>query len=125
MLVTYVNGLTFLPLWLSSHSDYSPTAPAAPFLRPCMPSGSLIRCQSVQVYPHHPAVPIGGGSKSSESGQCFLPCLQSLLSFRKGLTPSQCPVTYFLEPILIHNCSLYDFQTKSLSDILIECPLAS
>jgi hypothetical protein len=35
------------------HGDYSPTGPAAPFLRPLILSGSLIRCESVQVYHHH------------------------------------------------------------------------
>jgi hypothetical protein len=54
VLVTSVIGLTFLPLWFGSHSDYSQTAPTAPSLRPLIPSGSLIRCQSVQVYNHHP-----------------------------------------------------------------------
>jgi hypothetical protein len=43
------------------HGVYSPTAPAAPSLRPLVPSGSLIGCQSVQVYHRHPAFPIGGG----------------------------------------------------------------
>jgi hypothetical protein len=55
--------------WLSSHGDYSPTAPAALSLRPFVPSGSLIRCQSVQVYHHHPSFPIGA-CKTFESGQC-------------------------------------------------------
>jgi hypothetical protein len=40
------------PSWLGSHGDYSPTAPAALSLRPLVPSGSLTRCQSVQVYCH-------------------------------------------------------------------------
>lgn len=53
-------------LWLDSQGDYPPTAPS---LRPPIPSGSLIRCQSVQVYHQHPSFPIGVG-KSSESGQC-------------------------------------------------------
>jgi hypothetical protein len=38
--------------WLGSHGDYS-TAPAAPSLRPLIPSGSLIRYKPVQVYHHH------------------------------------------------------------------------
>jgi hypothetical protein len=37
--------------WLDSHGDYSPTPPS---LKSLVPSGSLIRCQSVQVYHHHP-----------------------------------------------------------------------
>jgi hypothetical protein len=40
--------------WLGSHSDYSATAPAAPSLKLLIPSGSLVRCLSVQVYYHHP-----------------------------------------------------------------------
>jgi hypothetical protein len=44
--------------WLISHGDYSPTAPTAPSLRLLVPSGSLIGCQSLQVYHHHLAFPI-------------------------------------------------------------------
>jgi hypothetical protein len=40
--------------WLGSHGDCSPTAVAAPFLRPLVPSSSLIRCEPVQMYPYHP-----------------------------------------------------------------------
>jgi hypothetical protein len=46
--VTSVFDLSFF------HYDYSPTAPAAPFLRPLVPSGSMIRCEQVQVYHRHP-----------------------------------------------------------------------
>jgi hypothetical protein len=52
----------FLQLLLSNCSHCS-------LLRPLVLSSSLIGCQSVQVYPHHPAFPLGG-SKSSESSQC-------------------------------------------------------
>jgi hypothetical protein len=38
---------------LSSHGDYSSTAPAVPSLRPLIPSGSLISCKPVQLYHHH------------------------------------------------------------------------
>jgi hypothetical protein len=41
-------------LWLGSHSDYSPTAPAAPPLGPLILSSSVTRCELVQVYHHHP-----------------------------------------------------------------------
>jgi hypothetical protein len=51
--VTSVIGLTFLLPWLGSHGDYSPIATAAPSLGPLVPSSSLIRCQSLQVYHHH------------------------------------------------------------------------
>jgi hypothetical protein len=40
---------------LSSCRDYSWAAPAAASLRPLIPSSSLIRCQWVQVYYHHPS----------------------------------------------------------------------
>jgi hypothetical protein len=50
------------------HGVYSPTTPAASFSRPLILSSSLIGCQWVQVYHHHPS-PVGA-AKSSESGQC-------------------------------------------------------
>jgi hypothetical protein len=40
-------------LWLIFHCDYSPTAPAGPPVRQFVLSGSLTRCEPVQVY-HHP-----------------------------------------------------------------------
>jgi hypothetical protein len=49
--------------WLISHCDYSPTAPAAPFLRRLLPSCSLIRCQSVRVF-HHRLPSVGAGKIS-------------------------------------------------------------
>jgi hypothetical protein len=51
--VTSVIGLTFLPVD-RFYGVYSPTVPAAPSLRPLVPSGYLIRCKPVQVYHHHP-----------------------------------------------------------------------
>jgi hypothetical protein len=63
--------LTLLSPWLGSHGDYSPTVPAPPSLRTLVPSGSLIRCQAVQVYRHLPSLPRAA-------------LLTSLLSFRKG-----------------------------------------
>jgi hypothetical protein len=50
---------------LVSYGDCSPTAPAAPSLRPLVPSCSHTRCQS----DHHPPFPLGAGRRS-ESGQC-------------------------------------------------------
>jgi hypothetical protein len=40
--------------WLSSHGDYSPIALPAPSLRLLVLSGSLTRCELVQVYHHQP-----------------------------------------------------------------------
>jgi hypothetical protein len=62
-----VIGLTFL--WLIWHGDSSPTATAAPSLRPLVPSSSLIRCQPVQVCYHHHSFSLSAG-KRFESGQC-------------------------------------------------------
>jgi hypothetical protein len=44
-----------------SHGVYSPSASAAPSLRLLVLSGSLIGCQSVQVYHHH--LPLVGAAK--------------------------------------------------------------
>jgi hypothetical protein len=41
------------PLWLSSPGDYTLTAPPVSSLR-LIPSGSMIRCELVQVYHHQP-----------------------------------------------------------------------
>jgi hypothetical protein len=67
VLVTSVIGLTFLPRGSVPQRLLS-NCSRCPFLKPLVPSGSLIRGHLVQVYPHHPAFPICGG-KSSESGQ--------------------------------------------------------
>jgi hypothetical protein len=40
--------------WLCSHGNYSPTAPSLCSLWPLVPNSSLTRCESVQVYHHHP-----------------------------------------------------------------------
>jgi hypothetical protein len=40
--------------WLCCHDDYFTTAPAAPFLRLFLSSGSLLRCEPVQVHQHLP-----------------------------------------------------------------------
>jgi hypothetical protein len=64
----FSEGCASLPSpWLGFHCDYPLTAPTAHSLRPLVLSGSMIRCQSVQVYRHHPS-PVGA-CKSSESGQ--------------------------------------------------------
>jgi hypothetical protein len=66
--------------WLGNHGDFSPTSPAAPSLRPLVLSGSLIGCQSAQVYHHH--LPPAGASNSSECGKCtFIHCSYSVRSF--------------------------------------------
>jgi hypothetical protein len=48
-----VISLTFLPV-AQFFSVHSPTAPTAVSLRPLILSSSLIRCEPVQVYRHHP-----------------------------------------------------------------------
>jgi hypothetical protein len=69
MIVSSVIGDTFLPRG-SVLGDYSPTALAAPSLRPLVGSDSLIRCQWIQVYYHHQrSFPIGVENISG-SGQC-------------------------------------------------------
>jgi hypothetical protein len=105
-----VISLTFLPRG-SVLAEI--TAPAVPSLRPFVPSGSLTRCQPVHVYHHH---------------LCSFPRAMlwgSLLSFRRKLTPPQCPVTHFPQPDGELDCSLRDLQSESLPDGLVECPLAS
>lgn len=61
-------------------------------LRPLILSSSLKRCQSVQVYPHHPAFLISGG-RSSQSGWCsYIPgfcCVCSLFFHFGGGQPLQ------------------------------------
>jgi hypothetical protein len=76
---------------------FTPTAPVAPSLRPLVSSVSLIGCQLVQVYHHH--LPLVGSAKSSETGQCsyisgsYSVC-SLFLSFRRGPTRPQFPVTF-------------------------------
>jgi hypothetical protein len=48
-----------------------------------------------------------------------------LLSFLREPTPQWCPVTHFPQPKGNLDCSLYDLQSMSLADLLVECPLAS
>jgi hypothetical protein len=62
--------------WLSSHGNYSPTALAAPSLRPLIPSGSGFK--PVQVYHHEP--------------QCEVVLLTSLV-LEGAENPPQCAVT--------------------------------
>jgi hypothetical protein len=77
--VTPLIGLAFSPVahfwrWLLCNRSHCSS------LRPIIPSVPLIRWQTVQVYPHHPAFPIGGG-KSFESGQCsYIHDSQSVIS---------------------------------------------
>jgi hypothetical protein len=87
-------------LWLGFHGDYSPTAPTANFLRPLVPSDSLIRCQSVQVYHQYPSFPFGWGP-----------------------SPPQCPVIHFLQPDAKLDCSLFDLQLYGLHGDPARCLL--
>jgi hypothetical protein len=83
-------------LWLNSSAVF--TLQPLPLL---VLSSSLIGCQSLQVYNHHPV------SFSSQWGKLprvasvptfqLLLCVQSLFQFHRGLTPPQCPVPHFFE----------------------------
>jgi hypothetical protein len=83
VLVTSVIGLTFLPVaQLFAH--------AAPSLRPLVPIGSLVGCQSIQMCHHHPVSPIGGGKLPRVSSALTFPAptLCSLFSVSEGTDPS-------------------------------------
>jgi hypothetical protein len=86
-------------LWLSSHGDYSPTAPS---LRPLVLSSFLIRCKPVQVYHHQlrsrvpfhsvqAKVPRVGDAPTSLALK-LLVNVQSLTSHN----PMEIPTTYFM-----------------------------
>jgi hypothetical protein len=108
--------------WLCLRGVYSLTASDAPSLRPLVPSGSLIGCQSVQFYHHHPAFPIDEG-RSYECGQCslcfrlLLRCIWSRLSFRMGPTPPEYPVIYFRNLMEVPNvlCAVSRFSRFTVS----------
>jgi hypothetical protein len=97
--------------WLSSHGDYSPTAPVVHSLRQLIPSSSLMRCQVVQVYHHHPYF-----------SRAVL--FTSLLLFWNMPTPTQYPVTHFSQPDGKHDCSLHNVRYSDLFKNLIKCLLA-
>jgi hypothetical protein len=85
------------------------------------PSGSLIRCQSVQVY-HHPPFPVGAGRRF-ESGDAplhlwLLLCVQSLLLFQRGPTLPQCPDTHFLQSKGSPDCFAISSPTVRLKVLL-------
>jgi hypothetical protein len=46
----------------------------------------------------------------------LLLCVPSLLSFRRGPSPPQCPVTQVPQPAGSSDCSLHDFSLESLSE---------
>jgi hypothetical protein len=81
-----VIGLTFLPVARMFAVFTLPTAPAAPSLRPLVPSGSLLRYHSVQVYHHHPVFPTGGAKLPIVAGtptfSALTPC--AVCFFRSG-----------------------------------------
>jgi hypothetical protein len=87
-------------LWLTSHGDYSPVAPAVPSLRPLLPSGSLVRCGPGQMY-HHQL-------------QSVVLLLMSILSFWRETTPPRCPFTHFPYPDANSKYLLHDLQSDSL-----------
>jgi hypothetical protein len=82
-------------LWLDFFNcgDFSPTAPTAPSLRALVPSGSLIRFPSIQVYHHHPKFFFSNGGGNHPEWP-VLPYFQlllharSLFPFRRGPDPS-------------------------------------
>jgi hypothetical protein len=82
--------------WLGSHGDYPPTAPVAHSLRLLVPSRSMIRCQSVQAYRHHP--PPVGAQKSSKSGQCSTSIDLKLLEVSSFISVGAKPSTKFFRP---------------------------
>jgi hypothetical protein len=71
-----------LSSWLNSRGDYSLSAPAAPSLRPIVPSDSLIRGVPVHMYHHH-----------LYSKVLKVALLKSLLLFQRGTTIPHHPVT--------------------------------
>jgi hypothetical protein len=95
--------------WLGFHGDYSPTIPASPSLRLFVPNGSLIGCQSIQVYHHHPSFSISGG-KTTYSGRCsYISGSYSVFSlffrFREG-RPLHNVLTFIFQ-ILIEGSTLH------------------
>jgi hypothetical protein len=113
--------------WLGFHGDYSPTAPTAPSLRPLIPSDSLIRCQSVQVYHHH--LPPVGVDKSSESVLCsyihYSYSVCSFFLFQRRLTSPQCSDNRFSNSDQRLDCSLHNLQPYGLPEGLAGCSSAS
>jgi hypothetical protein len=112
-----------LSLWLISHSDYSPTAPAAPSLRGLITSGSLIRCKPVQVYYHHLFQWC-----MQKFWECWcsyffwlLSCVQPLLLLGQWPAPQRRLYTNFLQPDGKLNCLFWDLQSDDLSEGLIKC----
>jgi hypothetical protein len=116
--------------------------PATPSLRLRIPSGSLIRCQSVHIYHHHPVFPISGAKLPKMVGAptSLAPtlCAVSFFPFQRGLTLPQCPVTHFC--ILTRNltvcftiscmrvCPHASYNVSVLlrcSSCLLLCPLMS
>jgi hypothetical protein len=116
--------------------DYSPTPPTAPSLRALVPSGSLIRFQSFQLYHHHPEFFFsnGGVKLSRVAGAPILPaCLTPKprvgpftfprgptppycpfpdFPFRRGTTPPHSPVPHFPKPVRYPDCSLHKLQSE-------------
>jgi hypothetical protein len=116
-------------LWLGfSCCDYSPAATSAPSLRTFVPSGSLIRFESIQVHHHHPqffSAPtvepklsrLAGSSYANAASRFFfrfgerptppqrpVPCF----SLRKGPTPPQGPVSHLPQSAGHPGCSPHE-----------------
>jgi hypothetical protein len=94
--------------------------PTAPSLRLLVPSGSMIRCQSVQLYHHH--LPLVGVGKSSRTDQCSYGYGSSAVSSLFFCFGGASPLHNVLMPIfhsLIENSTTH-FTTSSP----IICPRA-
>jgi hypothetical protein len=122
--VTSVIGLNCLP-WPISHGDYSPTAPAAPSLRPLVPSRSLYVLVGPGVSPST-SFPRAAG-KSSESGRCcYISGVYSVCNFffcfGRGPTPPQNSVT-FRNPMEIPTTRFTTYSPKGCLTVLLNALL--
>jgi hypothetical protein len=111
-----------LPCCSAFRGVYSPTAPVAPSLRPLVPSGSIIGCQSVQVYHHHPAFAMWGRKFrvwSTLAHLSLLLCVLSFLSLLRGPTPPQYPEAHFPQSTRSPDYFLSDLQLTVFLRILL------
>jgi hypothetical protein len=129
VLVMSMIGLTFIPRCSVLKMITLQTVPTDPSLRHLITSGSLTMCQLVQVYYHQPSFPHHDTQQDandndhsfSRCGQNFwewpvlldlwlLLCVQSHLSFQRGLNSPQCPDAHFSNPEGTPSYSLCNLQ---------------